>query len=90
MNDLRLVFRYPSDLGKDRTKETPLPHVLRDNLRKFVESWRDAGFKLKVMLYCQRQQSRRLTNCRNMLKRVAFLESLLAEKQTEMRTFTKT
>ena len=45
MNDLRLVFRQPSDLGKVRTKETPNPQVILHNMEQFVASWRDAGFK---------------------------------------------
>ena len=45
INDLRLVFRQPSDLGKVRTKETPNPQVILHNMEQFVASWRDAGFK---------------------------------------------
>ena len=38
----RLVFREPTDLGKNRTKPTPEPKVIQENVERFLKRWKDA------------------------------------------------
>ena len=55
LNDLRMVFRYPQDIGKTRKMETPPITVMLTNLDTFLSKWKHAehnGHKLlteKVM-----------------------------------------
>jgi len=44
MDDWRLVFRDPSDLGKDRKLTTPAPNVLEANLDKFYHEWKNIKY----------------------------------------------
>ena len=38
-NDLKMVFRSPTDLGKERKETTPAPAVIIDSLEKFQRKW---------------------------------------------------
>lgn len=55
MNDLRMVFRHPTDIGKKRTMNTPDSSLMLSNLDNFVSKWKNAehnGYKIlteKVM-----------------------------------------
>lgn len=40
INDLRLVFRQPTDLGHDRKLSTPSPNDIITNLDKFMRKWK--------------------------------------------------
>ena len=42
MEEFRLVFRQPTDLGKNRTKATPETEVIQSNMDRFVERWKNA------------------------------------------------
>lgn len=44
MDDWKLVFRDPSDLGKDRKLVTPSPIVLEGNLDNFYQQWKNAEY----------------------------------------------
>ena len=44
MQDLRLVFRLPGDYGEKRTKPTPKPDEILENLEKFTAKWCDVTF----------------------------------------------
>lgn len=44
LQDLRLVFRLPGDYGDKRTKPTPKPDELLNNLDKFSNKWCDVTF----------------------------------------------
>ena len=50
MDDWRLVFRDPSDLGKDRKLITPAPEILESNLDKFKEQWKDAEYNKQPVM----------------------------------------
>ena len=39
LQDLRLMFRDPSDLGETRAKETPDPDTLLKNAEMFLKKW---------------------------------------------------
>ena len=39
ISDLRLVFRRPSDLGRERTQSTPDSNELIENLNRFEKKW---------------------------------------------------
>lgn len=39
LEDLRLMFRDPSDLGETRSKETPDPSALLNNAELFLKKW---------------------------------------------------
>ena len=41
MQDFRLVFRLPGDYGPVRTKATPQPPQLLENINSFVQRWKD-------------------------------------------------
>lgn len=40
MNDLKLIFRHPTDLGASRTKPTPEPDEIVTNLKLFTDKWK--------------------------------------------------
>ena len=40
INELRMVFRMPGDVGKRRCMSTPNPEQLRENLEVFVDRWK--------------------------------------------------
>lgn len=44
INDLRQVFRDPSDLGKERKLITPSPSILEANIDHFYLKWKDAQY----------------------------------------------
>lgn len=50
MDDWRLVFRDPSDRGKDRHLVTPSPDVLEANLDKFYQQWKSAEYNGQLLL----------------------------------------
>ena len=41
MNDLRLIFRQSTYLGRDRKLNTPNPHNIITNLDKFIRKWKN-------------------------------------------------
>ena len=41
IKDLRMVFRYPTDIGTKRTMETPEPSHILSNLDNFVAKWKN-------------------------------------------------
>ena len=41
IKDLRMVFRYPVDIGTKRTMETPEPSHILSNLDNFVAKWKN-------------------------------------------------
>ena len=45
MDALRLVFRDPTDLGKERHKPTPSADVLLQRIERFEGTWSIAGFQ---------------------------------------------
>ena len=55
MNDLRMVFRDPTDIGKKRTMNTPSSSLMLTNMDNFVSKWKNAehnGYRIlteKVM-----------------------------------------
>ncbi len=57
MNALRMVFRDPTDLGKERQKPTPTHEVLLQQLESFVQAWDTAGFQGSPVLNeaCKRE-----------------------------------
>ena len=42
--DLRMVFRDPTDKGKERKKSTPTSTVLLENMKVFERNWKPACF----------------------------------------------
>ena len=42
-----LVFRDPTDMGKERSKTTPDPSVLTSNLDQFIKRWKDVEYNAK-------------------------------------------
>ena len=50
LKSLQLVFRDPSDQGSVRMKVTPPPHVLRQQMCMFQETWKDMEFNGKKIL----------------------------------------
>ena len=56
MNDFRMVFRLPTDVGKKRTMSTPDSVLMLTNMDNFVCKWKNAevnGHKIlteKVMI----------------------------------------
>jgi len=42
VEEFRLVFQEPTDLGKNRTKPTPEPKVIQENVERFLKRWKDA------------------------------------------------
>ena len=50
IEDLRMVFRDPTDQGVKRTKETPSPDVLIKNIRRFEARWKSAQSAGKMIL----------------------------------------
>ena len=46
LKSLQLVFRDPADQGSVRTKLTPAPHILRQQMCKFQEKWKDMEIKV--------------------------------------------
>ena len=47
---LRLVFRDPSDQGPVRTKTTPTPDILHQQLLQFQETWKEISYNNKPIL----------------------------------------
>ena len=45
-----MAFRHPSDQGTVRTKDTPSPDVLKENLHRFVEEWKTVSINGKRVL----------------------------------------
>ena len=41
LQDLRLIFRDPADLGDKRTKSTPDPKTLLQNAETFLKKWKN-------------------------------------------------
>ena len=50
IEELRMVFRDPTDQGVKRTKETPSPDVLIKNIRRFEARWKSAQSAGKMIL----------------------------------------
>lgn len=50
VHELKLVFRSPGDYGLARTKPTPQPHQLQQNIESFVERWKDVSYNEQVIL----------------------------------------
>lgn len=50
LQSLTLVFRDPSDQGTKRTKPTPPPHILRENLLRFQSQWEGVSFNGRQIL----------------------------------------
>lgn len=50
MRDLRLVFRDISDQGPVRTKMTPSPHILQQQLLQFQHKWENVSYDNKCIL----------------------------------------
>ena len=50
MRDLRLVFRNPSDQGPVRTKVTPSPRILQQQLLQFQHKWKNVSYDNKCIL----------------------------------------
>ena len=50
MRDLRLVFRDPTDQGPVRTKVTPPPLILEQQLLHFQQKWKDVSYNDKCIL----------------------------------------
>lgn len=42
MNDLQMVFRDPTDIGKKRTMNTPSSTLMLTNMDNFVSKWKNA------------------------------------------------
>ena len=50
MQEFKMVFRDPTDVGPERTKPTPNVQVLKNNLDSFIHRWKDAAFNgVKVL-----------------------------------------
>ena len=41
IDDLRMVFRDPADIGSTRMANTPSPAVMQRNLDNFLKEWND-------------------------------------------------
>ena len=41
-NDFGLIFRKSNDIGNKRTKSTPQPKVILNNVEKFITKWKNA------------------------------------------------
>ena len=44
VQELKLVFRSPGDYGLARTKPTPQPSQLKNNIDSFVQRWKDVSY----------------------------------------------
>ena len=53
INDLRMVFRDPSDIGSSRMANTPSPEVMLQNLDNFLKKWNDQKHEENNVLPCQ-------------------------------------
>ena len=53
INDLRMVFRDPADIGSTRMANTPSPAVMLQNLDKFLKKWNDQKHEGHNILPCQ-------------------------------------
>ena len=53
INDLRMVFRDPADIGSTRMANTPSPAVMLRNLDNFLKKWNDQKHEGHNILPCQ-------------------------------------
>ena len=50
MQEFKIVFCNPTDIGPERTKLTPNPQILEYNLDTFSHRWKDVAFNgVKVL-----------------------------------------
>ena len=50
LRSLRLVFRDPTDQGPVRTKATPSPHILRQQLLQFESAWQEVSYNGRLII----------------------------------------
>ena len=72
-----LVFRDNGDCGEMRNLPTPEPHVLKRNLDNLVKRWNGTPNKEN-----QQQNFQRVGKHESMLRKAAFLESILDKGQS--------
>ena len=53
INDLRMVFRDPADIGSTRMANSPSPAVMLRNLDNFLKKWNDQKHEGHNILPCQ-------------------------------------
>jgi hypothetical protein len=50
INDLRMVFRNPSDIGPNRMSNTPSPAAMLENIDKFLKKWKHQKYEEEPVL----------------------------------------
>lgn len=84
MDDWRLVFRDPSDLGRERKLTTPAPDVLVANLEKFYQQWHKAEYSGRLIM-----TESVLKELENIRIKVAFQGLSQDVEPIEMKSYTK-